>query len=192
MGHVSTASAPTAGPGAPLRLAASPASMLPAGVPWDLPELTAAIGRARRALRIQLLTYKAKSRDGSPFSTLDEALRAAAARGVRVELVVSHWGEKDESLHALAAVPGVSVFIVTIPKGDFGDIPFARVAHAKYMVVDDDESWVGTSNWEGDYFTKSRNVGVFYTNAAFASRLARVFADVKSSGYARPLMQGRE
>lgn len=175
-----------------LRLAASPASMLPAGVPWDLPELTAAIGRARLRLRIQLLTYKAKARDGSPFPTLDDALRAAAARGVQVELVVSHWGEKDESLRALGAVPGVSVSIVTIPKGDFGDIPFARVAHAKYMVVDDAECWVGTSNWEGDYFTKSRNVGVFYTNAAFSTRLGEVFEDVKKSGYTRPLTPSRE
>ncbi len=188
--------APLPGPALPraasLRLAASPASMLPDGVPWDLPELTAAIGRARRSLRIQLLTYKTKARDGTPFPTLDDALRAAAARGVHVELVISHWGEKDPALRALGQVPGVSVSIVTIPKGDFGDIPFARVAHAKYMVVDDAECWVGTSNWEADYFTRSRNVGVFYTNTAFATRLGKVFEDVKTSGYTRPLPLDRE
>jgi phosphatidylserine/phosphatidylglycerophosphate/cardiolipin synthase-like enzyme len=191
-GQVPGASAPIPASGASLRLAASPASMLPPGVPWDLPELTAAIGRARHRIRVQLLTYKTKSRDGTPFPTLDDALRAAAARGVHVELMVSHWGEKDESLRALAAVPGISVSIVTIPKGDFGDIPFARVAHAKYMVVDDVECWVGTSNWEGDYFTKSRNVGVFYTEDAFATRLGKVFEDVKSSGYTRALTPSRE
>lgn len=191
-GQVPSASAPISASGSSIRLAASPASMLPDGVPWDLPELTAAIGRARHRIRVQLLTYKTKARDGTPFPTLDDALRSAAARGVQVELVISHWGEKDPSLRALAQVPGVSVSIVTIPKGDFGDIPFARVAHAKYMVVDDAECWVGTSNWEADYFTKSRNVGVFYTNVAFATRLGRVFEDVKSSGYTRRLTPDRE
>ena len=45
------------------------------------------------------------------------------------------------------------------------------------MVVDGVDAWVGTSNWEGDYFLKSRNVSVFTRDAAVASKLVRVFED---------------
>jgi hypothetical protein len=36
---------------------------------------------------------------------------------------------------------------------------------------------VGTSNWEGDYFTRSRNAGVVVEGEAFAAQLERVFKD---------------
>ena len=30
---------------------------------------------------------------------------------------------------------------------------YAPQMHSKYMVVDGKSAWIGTSNWEGDYFT---------------------------------------
>ena len=63
-------------------------------------------------------------------------------------------------------------------------MPFARVAHAKYMVVDGARAWVGTSNWEGDYFTQSRNVGLVVEGDAFAAQLERVFHDAFAGSYA--------
>jgi phosphatidylserine/phosphatidylglycerophosphate/cardiolipin synthase-like enzyme len=66
-------------------------------------------------------------------------------------------------------------------------VPFARVAHAKYMVVDGERAWVGTSNWEGDYFTHSRNVGLVVEGAAFAAQLERVFHDAFAGPYAEPV-----
>jgi phosphatidylserine/phosphatidylglycerophosphate/cardiolipin synthase-like enzyme len=63
-------------------------------------------------------------------------------------------------------------------------VPFARVAHAKYLVVDGARAWVGTSNWEGDYFTKSRNVGIVVEGEAFAAQLDRVFEGGFSGPYA--------
>jgi phosphatidylserine/phosphatidylglycerophosphate/cardiolipin synthase-like enzyme len=148
------------------------------------------IDGARRGVHVQLLTYKTVSRDGSPFPDLDDALRRAAARGVEVRLLLSHWSTRPgtiEPIQRLAEVPGVAIRLLTIPRWSGGFIPFARVAHAKYMVVDGAAAWVGTSNWEGDYFTRSRNVGLVVEGAPFAGRLDRIFGDGWGSPYAAPV-----
>ncbi len=165
----------------------SPEGYLPDPGTWDLPKLVKLIDGAKRSVRVQLLTYKAKARDGSPFPELDEALKRAAARGVKVELLLADWSKRKgtiEGLQAMHAPPGLTVKLVTIPQGSAGFIPFARVVHAKYMVVDGERAWLGTSNWERDYFTQSRNVGVIVEGEAFASQLERFFADGWSSPYA--------
>ncbi len=175
--------------GLDVKLGASPHGWLPDEAFWDLPELLRWIDGAARGIDVQLLTYKPAMRDGSPFHELDDALRRAAGRGVRVRLLVSHWGAKDEGLARLARelrAPS-EVRILTIPPWSGGDIPFARVAHAKYAVVDGARAWVGTSNWEGDYFLRSRNVSVFVEGAPFAAQVQGVFDDGWNSRYAAPL-----
>ncbi len=179
---------PTRG-GEHLTLVASPKGMLPDEAAWDLPRLVGMIGAATRTIDVQVLTYKAKNRDGTPFLVLDDALRSAAARGLKVRLLVSEWAEKESgraSLDGLAKA-GVAVRVLVVPPWSGGEIPFARVAHAKYMVTDGAHAWVGTSNWEGDYFSKSRNVGVVAMGGALPVRLAQVFEDGWSSAYTHPL-----
>jgi phosphatidylserine/phosphatidylglycerophosphate/cardiolipin synthase-like enzyme len=179
------------GDGLTVRLAASPRGYLPDDAMWDLPSLIGWIDRATRTVDVQTLTYKTAMRDGATFPDLDDALRRAAARGVRVRLMVSHWGAKDESLRRLARElpPPSAVRILTIPPWSGGDIPFARVAHAKYAVIDGERAWVGTSNWEGDYFLRSRNVSVLVAGAPFALKLQTVFDDGWASVYARSLSE---
>jgi phosphatidylserine/phosphatidylglycerophosphate/cardiolipin synthase-like enzyme len=172
-----------------IELATSPRGLIPDGGAWDLPGIVARIDRARRTILVQLLTYKARTRSGAPFGDLDEALRRAAGRGVSVRLMVSSWGAREESLRSLGGVANVTVSVMTIPPWSGGEIPFARVAHAKYMVVDGEDAWVGTSNWEGDYFLASRNVSIFVRHPAVCERLTRVFEDGWRA-YARPLVAG--
>ena len=157
--------------------AASPKTPLPEGVAWDLPLLVERIDSAKHEVLVQTLAYKAAFRDGAPFTTLDDALRRALARKVRVVLQVGSWHAKEPSLLALREA-GAEVRVIQVPAWSGGEVPFARVIHAKYMVVDGTRAWLGTSNWEGEYFHKSRNVGVFVDDARFAGRLAQVFADV--------------
>lgn len=178
--------------GESVTLLASPRGWLPDESRWDLPRIVELLDRARRSISLQVLVYSTQNRDKSSFMTLDEALRRAAARGVRVRLLVSHWGvnagsHARASVESLAAQPGVEVKVLTIPPWSGGEIPFARVAHAKYLVVDDHAAWVGTSNWEGDYFLKSRNVGIVAEGGALAPRLARIFEDGWSSTLTAPL-----
>ncbi|MBN1209056.1 MAG: hypothetical protein JXB05_29630 [Myxococcaceae bacterium] len=164
----------------------SPRGFLPGQGQWDLPRLVALINGARRSVRVQLLNYKAKGRDGSEFRELEDALLGASARGVKVELLLADWSMRPgtiEGLQALHHPPGLTVKLATIPRWSGGFIPFARVVHAKYLVVDGEAAWLGTSNWDGDYFFKSRNVGVIVEGAAFAGQLERFFADTWNSPY---------
>lgn len=169
-------------------LVASPRGDLPDEGAWDLPRLVRALDGASRSVRVQLLTYGTTGPDGAPFTELDDALRRAAGRGVSVRLLMSAWmRDKPAPLASLARLPNVEVRILTVPPHSSGEIPYARVIHAKYMVCDERIAWVGTANWEGDYFTRSRNVGVLVEGAAFATRAARFFDDGWSSRYAAPL-----
>ncbi|MDC0739745.1 phospholipase D-like domain-containing protein [Polyangium mundeleinium] len=174
---------------------ASPKDLLPAGVPWELPELLARIDGAERTLDVQVLTYRTKMRNGTPWTDLDDALRRAAKRGVRVRLLVADWSKREaslEGLRELSRVPGISIRFLVIPQSSSGFIPFARVAHAKYMVVDGKSTWIGTSNWEGDYFTVSRNVGLFIDGKAIAGQLERIFEDGFGGAYAEVLDPDRK
>ena len=165
----------------------SPTGWLPDPTLWDLPRLVEMIDRATRTVRVQLLTYKTTSRDGSYFDTLDAALRRAASRGVQVQLLLADWSKRKgtiEGLQSLQAMAGIDVRMSTIPPFSGGFVPFARVGHAKYMVVDGRRAWIGTGNWEGDYFTQSRNAGLVIDSPKIGERLDRYFADAWGSTYA--------
>ncbi|MGC4122169.1 MAG: phospholipase D-like domain-containing protein [Myxococcales bacterium] len=171
-------------------LTANPKGWLPDEASWDLPQIIEKIDRARQSVAVQVLTYKLKGYGGDEYKGLDEALRRAAQRGVKVRLLVSDWSNKQGSdarrdITELAKVPNVEVRVITIPAWTGGPIPFARVCHSKIMVVDGEASWVGTSNWEGDYFFKSRNVGIIIESRPFTERLTRVFDDSWEAPYTK-------
>jgi len=58
------------------------------------------------------------------------------------------------------------------------------VAHAKYMVIDGAKAWVGTNNWERDYFTQTRNVGLIVDGGAVPLRLDQIFEQNLGSPFA--------
>ncbi len=168
---------------------ASPRDFLPGGVPWDEPRLVAMIDSAKTSVAVQVLTYKPVS-SGEYYDVLDGALRRAAARGVKVRLLCSDWCKRPSTiphLKSLTVVPNVEVKMLTVPEWSGGFIPFARVIHSKYMTIDGHSSWIGTSNWERDYFYASRNVGVTIENEKIAGILDRFFASGWESEYAYPV-----
>ena len=133
---------------------------------------------------MQLLSFETVGHDGATFDVLDAALRRAAVRGVKVQVMLSNWQKSPKKLGAalaLARVPGIAVRFVNIPEAAGGHIPFARVVHAKYMVIDDTQVWLGTSNWGGDYFFKSRNVGALVNSLRLARQLTTVFEGLVAS-----------
>jgi phosphatidylserine/phosphatidylglycerophosphate/cardiolipin synthase-like enzyme len=173
--------------------AASPATGLPEGIPWDLPLLVDMMDAARDSVHLQLLSYNISERDGSRFEDLDGALRRAAARGAKVRIILADWAATKYALpgiKSLSTVPGIEVRFTTIPPHPDGFIPFARVEHAKYLSVDGNALWVGTSNWSRDYFYESRNVGVFLKGAG-APRDADTFFNQSWHGpYAVKVTEG--
>ncbi|MDA1266866.1 MAG: phospholipase D-like domain-containing protein [Planctomycetota bacterium] len=172
----------------------SPRGHLPDGALWDLPQLIRLIDSAEVSVRAQVLTYDAVGYDREYFPDLEHALRAAAARGVRVQLLVADWGKRRgivEGLQSLACLENLEVRFVVIPDHSAGFEPFSRVAHAKLLVVDEARAWVGSSNWERSYFTTSRNLGAVLEGRAFGTRLAGWFDCTWASDYAEPVDPGK-
>lgn len=157
-------------------LGASPRATTPAGIPWDRDLIVERIEAAKHDLCVQALQYGVRVRGGAD-STLHRALIAAAARGVRVRLIVSDWalgGGNEPALHDLAR-HGVEVRISRVPDWSGGYVPFARVEHCKFMVVDDEWLWIGTANWEPSYFLDTRNLGLTIHDPVLAKQAAATF-----------------
>jgi phosphatidylserine/phosphatidylglycerophosphate/cardiolipin synthase-like enzyme len=167
----------------------SPGGWLPRPELWDEPRLVELLDGARREIALQLLTYSPVS-DGRYYERLENALRRAAARGVSVRILLSDWVKRPRTLpfvKSLGLVPSVAVRLVTIPESSGGFIPYARVAHAKYVLVDRARGWIGTSNWEEDYFTRSRNAGVVFDGGSTGETLHAFFETGWNSPYADDL-----
>ncbi len=180
-------------PATKVTLCASPESQLPPGVEWDLPLLVGIIDRAEESVRAQVLTYDATGYGGGYFPTLETALRSAAARGVKVQLLVADWGKRKscvDGLQSLAALKNIEVSFVVVPVWSQEFVPFSRVVHAKFCVADEREAWVGSSNWEGSYFTSSRNVSVILEGRGVSTRLARWFDRTWNSEYKEVVVPG--
>lgn len=168
------------------RLVTSPTTLLGREREDELGHLLELIEGARADLRATTLTLRLVDREGRPFQALREALARAAARGVRVRLLVSDWNTRPwliGGVQDLARIEGLEVAFLVIPEARSGHIPFARTLHAKTFVADDQVAWIGSSNLEESYFTRSRNVGVVLSGAPAATRLAAWFDDLWSSPF---------
>jgi phosphatidylserine/phosphatidylglycerophosphate/cardiolipin synthase-like enzyme len=174
--------------------AMSPQGHLPHPDAWDLPRMVEWIDSAADTVRATMLTYRPPGRDGAYFADLDTALRRAATRGVRVQLLVADWSKRRptlDHLQSLACIPGIEVRMATIPAWSGGFIPFARVIHAKFFTVDGQRFWLGTSNWERGYFHDSRNLGILVESPAHTRSLDESFDALWTSVHAYPVEPGR-
>lgn len=170
-------------------LVASPPFLAPPGVRDAQEALAQLLASAKGSIQIQLLTYSPVKGDRY-WPLVDQALRAAAVRGVKVQVLVSDWAFKGRGLphlKSLTLVPGIEVRIASIPEARSGHIPFARTIHSKYMVVDGQVLWLGTSNWEEGYFTESRNVEAILHQPRLAAQAAEVFQRLWAGPFASPL-----
>jgi len=159
-------------------LVASPPELNPPGIPAAEDELVRLIGSAEQQIMIQLLSYSPTDHGGRFYPAIDNALRDAASRGVQIRMILSDWNKRKpgiQYLKSLNQVPNIQIRLSTIPQWSGGFIPFARVEHCKYMVIDRKILWVGTSNWSRDYFHNSRNVEMVVESEPIAQRLWKIF-----------------
>ncbi len=173
-------------------LVASPWRKNPNGVGDSESELVRLIGETKTDLAIQLLDYNPTTyaRPKHFYPPIDNALRDAAVRGVKIKLLVSHWNTDAQSvvhLKSLSLIPGIEVRIITVPEAKQGPIPFSRTAHSKYMVADGKTAWIGTSNWAGGYLDTSRNLEIVVKDESLAARTAKIHAHLWDSAYSAPL-----
>lgn len=171
-----------------VQVLASPTKNIPAGVSESLPAILNAFTNAKSEIKIQVYQYSTKGIKGRWLS-LDQAIRAAAARGVQVKLLVDAVALKASKaeLVALAGVKNVLVKAVSIPQWSGGQIDYARLVHSKYFTVDKTISWVGTENWSESYFSGCRNVGLILPIPSITAQLNQIFDRVWSSSYSAAL-----
>ncbi|WP_442781576.1 phospholipase D-like domain-containing protein [Collimonas fungivorans] len=175
-------------------LVASPNAFNPPGVGDSETELPKLLAAARSEVRIQLLDYAPLSYGPNHtrpyYAVIDNAIRAALARGVKVKLMVSNWNTEKPAiayLKSLALLPGMEIRIVTLPQASTGFIPFARVIHSKTMEIDGQVAWIGTSNWSGGYLDLSRNLEIVLRNEKMAKRIGDLHQQTWDSAYAQPI-----
>lgn len=110
----------------------------------------------------------------SPYFVPDQAimyaLRAATARGVKVELFVSETGDQAMVYHAQRSYyeallrAGVRIFMFKSP----------YILHAKHFSIDDHTAVVGSSNMDQRSFNLNMEVSMIVTGKDFAAELDRV------------------
>jgi phosphatidylserine/phosphatidylglycerophosphate/cardiolipin synthase-like enzyme len=188
--------APKAASGRRAYLVASPWAFNPPGVGDSQSELVRLIGTAQDEAAVVLLDYVPLSSTRPPrfYPPIDNALRDAAVRGVKVKLLVSHWNTEEpgiDHLKSLSLLPGVEVRIITIPEAAEGPIPFARTVHSKFMVVDGKTLWLGTSNWSGGYLDEFRDLEVVVKDEALAREAASIHDQLWTSAYTQALDIGK-
>jgi phosphatidylserine/phosphatidylglycerophosphate/cardiolipin synthase-like enzyme len=173
----------------------SPLSAIPDTSLWDENWIVKMIDEAKKEVFCQFLTYSPLSRDKKYYAIVDNALRRAAVRGVKVKMIVSDWSKDHptvDHLKSLSLVPNIEIKFSSIPEWSGGYIPFARVDHCKYLVVDNSRCWIGTSNWEKNYFYNSRNIGICIFNQSISGRVSHIFSRVWTSPYSELIMPGIE
>lgn len=169
-----------------VRIVASPPAENPTSVCGAEEELLRLIGGAQHELLIELMTYSVRGgkRRGT-WRVIDDALRAAAARGVTVRLLVdvTRAARHLDDLRALADA-GVAIRLIDIPPSARGRDPTTRLIHAKLVVVDQRTLWIGSSNWQRDYFRAMRNVELVLPDPALATTVRATHTDLWNSPYA--------
>ena len=165
----------------------SPKRLMPADLDTEQSQLIAMLNAAHDHISIQVLTYSPRMAYGVKgyWSALADALRAAAARGVKVKMIVSDWAMRYPGklyLEALNCSPNIKVKYSVVPELKY-TIHFARVEHLKYVLVDDDLVWLGTGNWQWSYFYASRDISLIIQSRSQAKIIRHIFDRDWRGGY---------
>ncbi len=160
---------------------------VPAETTLDLPELAeaadvwpSAIAAARHTIQVASFYYSrigdgedASAPEGTPDRLLPalDALSAAAARGVKVQLLADSkflktYPEVPALFGALAGAETRILDAATMWDG---------VLHAKYMLLDDDAFFVGSQNWDWRAMDQIHELGVLVTQPEMARQVRSIY-----------------
>ncbi|XP_074789416.1 5'-3' exonuclease PLD3 [Athene noctua] len=147
----------------------SPPALCATGRTQDLSALLSVIDAAEAFVDVAVMSYLPTTEFSHPqrfWPEIDNRLRKAVfERRVTVRLLVGCWQHSRDTmfpfLKSLAAIAdnqthySVAVRLFVVPASAAqAQIPYARVNHNKYMVTEK-AAYIGTSNWSGDYFTRT-------------------------------------
>ncbi|XP_010165001.1 phospholipase D3, partial [Antrostomus carolinensis] len=170
----------------------SPPVLCPTGRTQDLDALLNVIDAAEEFVDIAVMSYLPTTEFSHPqrfWPAIDNRLRRAAVeRRVNVRLLVGCWSHSKATmfpfLKSLAAVAdnrtrySVEVRLFMVPTtAAQSRIPYARVNHNKYMVTEK-TAYIGTSNWSGDYFTRTAGSALVVSGVVKPTGTGNVTGDI--------------
>ncbi|SMF13363.1 phospholipase D-like domain-containing protein [Pseudobacteriovorax antillogorgiicola] len=165
-------------------LAVSPGGMGIDSSQWELTYLLEYIASAETTIDIATYRYKqifwGKERK---FLEIEHALEKALAKGVQVRLLLDPRHKPEYFTNLLAR--GAEIKTVSFPDHSSGPMTYARLVHAKYLVVDHKKIWMGTSNFSGGYFYFGRNIGIFVESKEIANKVSHIFKKYWNSSYSQ-------
>ena len=165
----------------------SPPEINLSGLSSEEEELLKWINIAGDSLLIQMYSYSPKAKnEKNYYDKIDNALREAASRNVRIKIIFPDWAIRDPAtdfIKELSKVNNIEIKFSSIPEYSGGFIPYSRVEHCKYFTVDNIISWISTSNWEWGYFYSSRNATIIIENEKVNLQLSEVFNRSWNSPY---------
>ncbi|XP_061551937.1 5'-3' exonuclease PLD4 [Phycodurus eques] len=162
-----------------LYIASSPPSFCPQSRTQDLDAIVSIISGAQHFIDVAVMDYSPSIHFQHPkryWPIIDNAIRAAAfERRVKIRMLISCWTNSFPGmlpfLQSLASLDNfkahisIQIKFYVLPVGNQTNIPFSRVNHNKYMVTDK-VAYIGTSNWDGDYFLTTAGVGLVISQHA--------------------------
>jgi cardiolipin synthase len=126
---------------------------------------------------LSAVTFAVKSIDltmayFSPDNQLEDALRAAARRGVRVRLLLPGLSDFGGIVHA-----GRAHYSRLLKAGVEIHEERSSLLHAKTLAIDDIWSTVGSSNWDWLSFARNDEINVVVIDQGFAGQMRALFDD---------------
>ncbi|XP_074932500.1 5'-3' exonuclease PLD3 isoform X2 [Phalacrocorax aristotelis] len=181
----------------------SPPALCAAGRTQDLSALLSVIDAAEDFVDIAVMSYLPTTEFSHPerfWPAIDNQLRKAVfERQVKVRLLAGCWRHSRLTmfpfLKSLAAVTDnqthysmeVRLFIVPASAAQ-AQIPYARVNHNKYMVTEK-AAYIGTSNWSGDYFTRTAGSALVVNQTVSRTGAGTATSTAAGSGTIREQLQ---
>lgn len=174
----------------------SPENITPNGLNIEIKQLIQLLNQAKKEVLIQVMQYSTSEgyKKKGYWDELDNAIRHAAARGVHINMIVANWALKKPditALKSLSLIPNVHIKYSAIPDYQGKFIPYSRVEHCKYMIIDKNIAWIGTGNWEKDYFYSSRDLAIIVKGQYPAKTLRKIFYRDWFGSYVRPIYADR-
>lgn len=171
-----------------LRLAVAGPAGLTLSDMWPMTEaLTAITAGAESTLDIEVnsISPRVDFGEGNRFALVETLLQNAAARGVRIRLLVDRWAHAHEPffIRRLDSVPGIDVRVIDISRA--GPNPGAGTLHAKFVLADHRRFMLGSATLSHRQLTECRNLAVVAEDTAVTRTLFDIFEHDWFSVYTR-------
>lgn len=127
------------------------------------------IGAAQH--RIDIAAFYIANKPGEALAPVIDALVAKARAGIKLRILLDHTFQKQSqaAIDRLRKVPNVELRILPVDKLTGG------VLHAKYMIVDDADVFVGSQNLDWRAIDQIHEIGARITDTRFAATFEAAF-----------------